>query len=206
MAGWPLKLSLICLLVIASGGCPQTAGNAAPAAFPLLEGGASTTPVDDVASDVLGERFPTCQIALNAETWRAEILLLVNQERTRRGLGRVVRNAALEAQATQYACEMIHYGFFDHVNPVTGTTLSDRASDFGFDFLVIGENLAAGQRSPSNAMSDWMGSPGHAANILNPEFTEVGIGVRLGGEFGVYWVQEFGRPASDLGTVRGVRP
>lgn len=206
MAHWPLKLSLVCLLVIASGGCPQTAGNAVPAAFPLLGGGASTTPVVEDTSDALRERFPTCQIALNEGTWRAEILLLVNQERTRRGLGRVVRNAVLETQATQYACELIHYGFFDHVNPTTGTTLSDRAVEFGYEFRVIGENLAAGQRSPSSAMADWMGSPGHAANILNPEFTELGIGVRLGGEFGVYWVQEFGRPASERGAVLGGRP
>jgi uncharacterized protein YkwD len=106
----------------------------------------------------------------------------------------VVWNGTLAEQATQYACEMIHYDFFDHVNPVTRSTLAVRANQFDYSYLVIGENLAAGQRTPEHAMNDWMDSPGHRQNILDPRFVELGVGVRFGGEFGTYWVQEFGLP------------
>ena len=41
-------------------------------------------------------------------------------------------------------------------------------------------------------MNDWMNSPGHRANILSPEFNDIGVGVGLGGQWGRYWVQDFG--------------
>jgi uncharacterized protein YkwD len=44
-------------------------------------------------------------------------------------------------------------------------------------------------------MKVWMGSPAHRENILDPRWSEVGIGVRTGGEYSIYWVQEFGDPA-----------
>ena len=89
---------------------------------------------------------------------------------------------------------MIYYDFFAHENPFTRTELRDRAEEFGYEFQVIGENLAAGQATPAQAMNDWMNSPGHRANILNADFTELGVGIRTGGTYGTYWVQEFGLP------------
>lgn len=144
--------------------------------------------------------FTDCFVAPQEAAWRLEILDLVNAERAAEGLNPVTWNSTLAEQADTYACEMVHYRFFDHVNPVTGSTLRDRAGQFGYDYLMIGENLAAGQRTPQQAMTDWMDSPGHRANILEPEFTELGVGIRLGGEYGYYWVQEFGRPHSAAAT------
>src|SRR5262249_34669609 len=126
--------------------------------------------------------------------WKDRILELVNEERGKSGLGLLAHNATLEAEAEQYACEMIHYDFFDHVNPVTHSTLGTRARAFGYDFAVVGENLAAGQTSPEQAFHDWMNSPGHRQNILDPRFIELGVSVRAGGDYGLYWVQEFGEP------------
>lgn len=157
--------------------------------------GISNDGADGIAS-VLASEFPTCRTFAQADLWRNEVLELVNQEREREGLSPVRRNATLEAQAEQYACEMIHYNFFAHDNPVTGSTLRDRNRDFGYPFLRIGENLAAGQRSPEEVMNGWMNSPGHRANILNPDFIDLGIGIRSGGSYGYYWVQEFGSPAA----------
>ncbi len=144
----------------------------------------------------LRDEFPNCGTSNNEEAFKGEVLRLVNRERAQRGLGAVTRNDALERQATQYACEMIEYRFFDHVNPETGSRLRDRSEDFGYDYSTIGENLAAGQTTPTTVMRDWMNSEGHRENILNPDFTELGIGYRVGGEFNHYWVQEFGRPAA----------
>lgn len=140
------------------------------------------------------QSFPDCSTPRQEAEWQDAIMSLVNQERGRAGLAPVRRNTTLEAQAGQYACEMIHYDFFDHVNPVTRTTLGERASQFGYDYSVVGENLAAGQTSPEQVFADWMNSPGHRQNILDGRFTELGVGIRAGGDYGLYWVQEFGRP------------
>ncbi len=144
--------------------------------------------------DALTVGFPACSEPIEAVAWRATVLRLVNQQRAANGLQPVTRSATLEAQATQYACELIHYDFFDHENRFTGTTLGDRAAEFGYEYWIIGENLAAGQQTPAQAVGDWMASPCHRENVLNPAFIELGVGVRIGGTYGVYWVQEFGLP------------
>jgi len=189
-------LSLVTVLALLSGGCPV--GSLPDSTNP--GGGSSSTSAggatqgDQESEDELGAAFPGCSQAADGDEWRAEVLRLVNVERERVGLSPVTHNQTLEDQATQYACEMIYYDFFAHENPVTGTSLDDRAAEFGYDYLMIGENLAAGQSSPAQVMADWMASEGHRANILQGQFTELGVGVRTGGEFQTYWVQEFGRP------------
>lgn len=203
-----IRSAYLCALAfLALAGCPQPAGNDvtivpddnAGSAPITNNSGNNTTPVTASGSalpseDDLQQEFPSCEEPLDVEAWRAEILRLVNVERQRVGLLPVRHDAVLETQATQYACEMIHYDFFAHDNPVTGSSLRDRAEEFGYEFRIIGENLAAGQATPQQAMADWMNSTGHRENILNEEFTELGVGVRTGGEYGIYWVQEFGRP------------
>ncbi len=207
--------------LLAIGGCPSpvsvdtiSGSNGNLGAFPAA-GASNPTPTNtnDVAGasgvsdrfgqtsgvgtqqDTLAQRFPGCSPALLEAQWKNRIFELVNEERALVGLHPVTLNTTLEAQATEYACEMILYQFFDHVNPVTDSTLSARADQFGYDYYFIGENLAAGQTTPEEAMRDWMNSPGHRANILEPRFIELGVGVRVGGDYGVYWVQEFGEPA-----------
>jgi uncharacterized protein YkwD len=144
--------------------------------------------------DALSARFLGCNAAVEELVWVNEVLRLVNVERARVGTAPVVWNDTLAQQAEQYACEMVSYNFFDHVDPITGSTLRDRAREFSYDYWIIGENLAAGQRSPAEVVAAWMNSPCHRENVMNPAFTELGIGVRVGGTYGYYWVQEFGRP------------
>jgi uncharacterized protein YkwD len=162
----------------------------------LTAGGVSTNTPTASTPDALTVTYAGCLEPVEGAFWRAEVLRLVNQERRSRGLQSVAQSPALEQEATQYACELIYYRFFDHVNPQTSSQLRDRATDFGYDFWIIGENLAAGQRTPAEAVQAWMNSPCHRQNVLNPAFTELGIGVRVGGDYGYYWVQEFGRPYS----------
>jgi uncharacterized protein YkwD len=202
------------LTLSALGGCPaavpdealtynpsrSSGGVPPPAAGPGRSTTAEVGPPGQLGADdssfinELQQRFPACDEPAQAEQWRAEILALVNAERQRAGLNPVVNSAALTMQATQYACEMIQYDFFDHVNPVTGSTLGDRAREFGYEFYVVGENLGAGQATPQQVFRDWMNSPGHRRNVLDPRFVELGVGVAVGGRYQIYWVQEFGRP------------
>lgn len=193
---------LACCVVASLAGCPAVSSDPPlSAAETSLRSPAATTQRSPAADD-LALRFPTCGDPAQADSWRSEILFLLNRERSQRGLTTLVRNPVLEDQATQYACEMIEYDFFAHENPASGSTLPDRAGEFGYDYLVIGENLAAGQGSPQQVMQDWMNSPGHAANLFDVRFTEIGIGVRSGGDFGLYWVQEFGLPRTSNRTAQ----
>jgi uncharacterized protein YkwD len=61
----------------------------------------------------------------------------------------------------------------------------------GIDFKAAGENIAAGQKTAEEVMDGWMNSEGHRANILNPDFTHIGIGYVQGGDYGTYWTQLF---------------
>jgi uncharacterized protein YkwD len=124
-----------------------------------------------------------------------QVLQLVNLERADADLPPVVRNAVLDKVADDYACRMIADDFFDHFDPVTGYGPGDRAVAGKYSFFAIGENLAAGQETPGEVMKVWMESPPHRAIILDEKWTEIGLSVRLGGEYDIYWVQEFGAPA-----------
>jgi uncharacterized protein YkwD len=148
----------------------------------------------DTFPDALSVEFPLCEEPVEGVFWRTEVLTLVNRERAARGLDALTQNSTLEDQATQYACEMIQGDFFGHQNPLSGSSLPDRTLEFGYDYWMVGENLAAGQITPAEVVDDWMNSPCHRENLLNPNFTEIGIGIRYGGDYGYYWVQEFGRP------------
>ncbi len=77
-----------------------------------------------------------------------------------------------------------------------GDLPADRAWDAGYRGRQIGENIAAGQGSPSKAMAGWLASPGHCANLMNPMFTQVGAAFaeNARSDEGVYWTMVFGAP------------
>ncbi len=150
------------------------------------------------AGGVLGENFTAetneCFVPAEAEQFGARIVELVNEERSQQGLPPVAGNATLARIAGDYACQMIENDFFDHTNPITGSTIGSRALQYAYYFTKVGENLAGGFTTPEETMSQWMDSPGHRANILDEDFTELGAAVRTGGYYRWYWVQEFGLP------------
>jgi uncharacterized protein YkwD len=81
---------------------------------------------------------------------------------------------------------MMSRNFFDHTNP-DGLAPYDRMRAAGYKGSSYGENIAKGQRTCEEVMQGWMDSPGHRANILNPSFATIGIGIA-----GDCWVQDFG--------------
>jgi uncharacterized protein YkwD len=80
-------------------------------------------------------------------------------------------------------------GYFAHVNP-DGKDPFDRMRDFNVRFMTAGENLALAQ-TVGIAHNNLMNSPGHRANILNPDFGRLGIGIMDGGFYGLMISQEF---------------
>lgn len=117
------------------------------------------------------------------------VLWIVNAVRTKAGLPRLSSDERLRVAARNHSRDMAKRGFCAHVNP-DGVTPAQRMAAAGHP-SPGGENVAMGQRQPHAVMSAWMASPPHRANILNPEFTTLGVGVHLA-EGGPYWTQNFG--------------
>ncbi len=127
----------------------------------------------------------------------SEIITIVNRERAKEGLAPLAYQPRLYAMAEAKALDMIQKQYFAHSAP-DGTGIGDLAERFGYVYLNVGENLALGDfASSSHVMNGWMNSPGHRANILKSDYTEIGVAVMRGSWEGrQVWfaVQEFGRP------------
>lgn len=121
-----------------------------------------------------------------------EMFQLVNQERVKAGVSPLAINYDLVKLARLKAQDMIKNGYFSHTSPTYGSPF-DMMHRFGINFSYAGENLA-GAPTVQTAHVNLMNSSGHRSNILNSNFTEVGIGVVDGGPYGKMFVQMFIRP------------
>lgn len=116
-----------------------------------------------------------------------EVIRLVNQERAKAGLPALSKNSSLCTVANVRAGEIITV--FDHTRP-NGKNCFSILSEYNIMYRAAGENIAWGQTSPQQVMEGWMNSPGHRANILSANFSEIGVGVVYsGGRY--YWAQMF---------------
>lgn len=130
----------------------------------------------------------------HAETSQAlEVLRLVNAERTKNGLKELILSHTLNGIATEKAKDMRDKNYFSHTSPTYGSPF-DMLQRFGVGYRSAGENIASGQKTAEQVMKDWLNSSGHRANILNPNYTELGVGYVEGGQYGTYWVQLFTKP------------
>ena len=121
--------------------------------------------------------------------YEAEMLDLVNKERTKRGLKPLQFDPDLVPVARAHSQDMFAKGYFAHDN-LDGKDPFDRMRAAGIRFQSAGENLALAQ-TVEIAHVNLMNSPGHKANILNPAFGRVGIGILDGGFYGLMISQEF---------------
>jgi uncharacterized protein YkwD/uncharacterized membrane protein required for colicin V production len=119
----------------------------------------------------------------------AEMLRLVNEERVKRGLSPVKADPEMTAVARAHSADMFARGYFSHYTPEKKDPF-DRMKKAGVKFLTAGENLALG-RTLKICHEGLMNSPGHRANILNPAFGRLGIGIQDGGIYGLMISQEF---------------
>jgi len=127
-----------------------------------------------------------------AGTRASRVFELTNLERAAAGVAPLFLSPELTQAAQHYAEVLARGDCFGHACGAQAD-LRSRVERGGYtDWTRIGENIAAGQRSPEEVMAAWMASPGHRANILNPAFREIGLGVVNRGRFGLYWVQIFG--------------
>ena len=126
-----------------------------------------------------------------------EVLRLTNEFRAENGVGALTANVELDQTAQKYSQTMATEDFFSHTGK-DGSSPWARAEKEGYKAYTMGENIAAGQRSPEQVVQGWINSPGHRKNMLNPRFTELGVGYyNLANDTGnvnynTYWTQLFG--------------
>ncbi|AFY80749.1 CAP domain-containing protein [Oscillatoria acuminata] len=131
------------------------------------------------------------------------VVELTNVERSQQGLAPLTLNPQLAAAAQVHSANMGMRDFLDHINPFDGTVAADRVTLQGYNYQTVAENVAGGQPTPEQTVLEWMNSPSHRVNILNPAVTEIGVGYHFqendtgNVNFSHYWTQVFATPLED---------
>lgn len=118
-----------------------------------------------------------------------EVFNLINQQRANNGLSALKIDNEVQRVARIKAQDMVDSNYFSHNSPTYGTPFNMLKS-FGISYKSAGENIA-GNSSNSSAVTAWMNSSGHRANILNSSYNYTGIGVVSSPKYGKVYVQMF---------------
>jgi len=123
-----------------------------------------------------------------------KVFEMTNDERKKEKVAVLVLNPALSKVARAHSENMAKQMKFEH--KLDDKSPFDRLRDAGYKYAFAGENIAFGEENPSLAMimKSWMESKGHRANILQEEYTEIGVGIARDKEGQTYYTQVFGRP------------
>lgn len=132
---------------------------------------------------------PATANSTDVSTAEAKAVELMNADRRANGLSDLKVSSALTSVARSHAQDMVARNFFSHTNP-DGKGLADRLKQANISYSAAGENLAE-NISVQAAETALMNSSGHRANILNSNYTTVGIGVSFDSDGNVYVVQDF---------------
>ncbi len=120
---------------------------------------------------------------------------MVNKQRAAAGLAPVTENGLLDSAAIGHSAYQARRHKMTHTGQ-GGTNVGQRLLAVGFTPWAWGENVAYGYGSCADVMAGWMNSPGHRANILNPQILEIGMGAVADSAGVIYWTM-------DLATLGG---
>lgn len=127
---------------------------------------------------------------------RDDVIKFTNKRRLKKGLPRLKADPQLNRAAQGHAADMDRVGRYLGHQSSDGRDFQDRIDEAGYEWRSIRENVASGQRSAKAVVRSWMKSPGHRANILSDDITEIGIGFAVDDATGsTYWIQKFGAPS-----------
>ncbi len=122
-------------------------------------------------------------------SYQNEVLRLVNIERKNNGLSSLELDWQVSRVAQYKSKDMAINKYFDHQSPTYGSPF-EMLENFKIDYKTAGENIAKGQKTPAQVVNAWMNSTGHRANILNGNYTHMGIGY-VASNNTTYWTQMF---------------
>lgn len=142
----------------------------------------------------------TCSLS----NFQSDLMALVNQARsTSQTCGTTVYPAAaplawnskLFDASAGHSADMANQNYFSHTS-LDGRTFDQRIAAAGYSWSRLGENIAAGQGNVTTVMASWMSSPGHCANIMAANFTEVGVAcvINSSSTYRTYWTMDLGKP------------
>lgn len=136
----------------------------------------------------------------NSKLSKDSIIELTNKNRKENGnLEGLKENADLDFSADKKLKDMFKKQYFEHMSP-SNIGVGDLGKEVGYEYIVIGENLAMGNFKDDKSLVDaWMASVGHRANILNKNYVDIGVAVGMGNFKGKdIWmaVQHFGTEKS----------
>lgn len=106
-------------------------------------------------------------------------------------------NSQLQQSATGHSRDMAANNYFSHTG-LDGLGVDKRVEAAGYAWRAVGENIAAQPATVAEVMAGWQASDGHCANLMNPDFTEVGLACVPGtatSRYATYWTMNLGRPA-----------
>nr|WGD90283.1 CAP domain-containing protein [Bacillus subtilis] len=123
----------------------------------------------------------------SVSAYEKKVVELTNAERQKQGLKPLQIDETLSKSARAKSQDMKDKNYFDHQSPTYGSPF-DMMKSFGISYKTAGENIAKYQKTPEEVVKAWMNSEGHRKNILNPNFTHIGVGYV---ESGSIWTQQF---------------
>lgn len=119
--------------------------------------------------------------------YEQKVVELTNEKRAEQGLSPLKIDKELSKVARKKSQDMAQNNYFSHNSPTYGSPF-DMMNQFGIEYRTAGENIAKGQPSPQEVVNAWMNSEGHRKNIMNENFTHIGVGHV---ENGNVWTQQF---------------
>jgi len=149
---------------------------------------AGTAIITASVGDIRAELSVTV-IAPDLEELAEEVFILTNRERENAGI-MLLEESALVTEAALIRTEEIMYGEVLHTRP-DGSSFATVLDDVGIVYALAGENIAAGQSSPAEVVRAWMDSLDHRLNIMDEDFTYLGVGVAMDTDGKFYWTQIF---------------
>ncbi len=189
----------------------SSGGPASPQGSSPVSSAAPGTPAPDDDGNPFNNAAPStdtpiAKLDCGISNLGRDIIQLLNAERARgascgtRGIfnpaGTLAWNAQLEDAAAVHSRDMSDNNLFSHVGS-GGQTLAVRVDASGYQWLLLGENIAAGFDTPEATVQAWMASDGHCANVMNPQFEDIALACVAGTQatrYRNYWTLDFGRP------------
>ncbi|MBO9540104.1 hypothetical protein J7643_05875 [bacterium] len=172
------------------GGAYQPAPGRSPA--PVVTPSPGRTPSPVGTPDPVATPIPPANDLAGAE---AIVFQQTNEERAKVGAKALASDPQLNALARSRSEDMVKRNYFDHVTP-DGKKVFDMLKEMGFAYSTAGENIAYNSyplsQSPQRAMTAWMNSSGHKANILNTRFGRIGVGAyKRSSDGAIFYTQVF---------------
>jgi uncharacterized YkwD family protein len=128
----------------------------------------------------------------SVSSYERQVVELVNAERAKVGVAPLSLDSSISNVARTKSKDMATNNYFSHTSPTYGNAAS-MLKQFGIKYTAYGENIASGQKTPQQVVSEWMKSQGHKENILSSTFTKIGVGYATNSKGVAYWTQMFVR-------------